>query len=258
MQEVVYIPIENTYIPGILQLPNIDKKHPLVLMIHGMLSCKSGDGRLFPIIADALEKVGIATLRIDSCSCGESRRSRKLYKPTTLIEEAKVAFEYIKKDSRIDDTRIAIMGHSLGGLVAFNCAGLKPKCLITLNGAMNKKRTEEYQLIDQYKIDDEGDKYIMQKQSDGRIELLYEDFYKDVATFPNRYEYEGNYLMCVATNDPHITMDTNYEFFENLNTQNKKMIVIEDANHTFNAKTGDYTKLNELISKMLPWIEENL
>lgn len=258
MQEVIYIPIENTYIPGILQLPDTNEKHPLILMIHGMLSCKSGDGLIMPKIADALEEIGVATLRIDSCSCGESRRSRKLYKPATLIEEAKVTYKYISNDSRIDSSRIGIIGHSLGGLVAFNCVSLNPKCLITLNGAMNKNRTEEYQLIDQYKIDDEGDKYIMQKQSDGRIELLYECFYKDVITYPNRYEYDGNYLMCVATNDPHITMDTNYEFFDSLNTTNKKMIVIEDANHTFNAKTGDYTKLNELISKMIPWIKENL
>ena len=39
---------------------------------------------------------------------------------------------------------------------------------------------------------------------------------------------------------------------------NVDLLVIEKANHTFNAKTKDYTKVYELLSKMIPWLKEHL
>ena len=36
------------------------------------------------------------------------------------------------------------------------------------------------------------------------------------------------------------------------------MLVIDKANHTFNAKTGDYTKVYELLEKLIPWLKENI
>lgn len=257
IEKTLFIPIENSYIPAILTLPEDTKSYPLIIMIHGLLSCKSGDGFIFPKICEALSKKNVATLRIDSCSCGESRRSRKLYKVSTLIEELKQTYNYIKKHPNVNPNKIGFLGHSLGGLVTFNCLDLNPKCLITLNGAMSKDYTKTYDINNNYLLDEDGDRYLLQKQSDGRIEILYEDFYKDIIKYQNEYEYHGNYLMCVSDLDPHISMEMNNSFYQKLKCENKTMI-ISNSNHTFNAKTGNYEKLYELIDKMIPWLKENL
>ena len=260
MEKTIFIKNENNFIPGVYTYPDANGKYPAVLLLHGFLSCKSGDGFMLPKIAQALAENGIASLRIDFCSCGESRRSRRDYSIISLMQEARVAYKHMQDNELIDENRIAILGHSYGGMVTFKVVDLNPKCIITLNGAMISNLYENYLAIkNEFLTDKDGYKYTFMPQSDGRIELIYSNFYElhneYISDFP---KYDGNILMCIGANDPRILPEDGKKFFESLNNKNKELIVIDGANHTFNAKTLDYTKLNELIDKIIPWLKKNL
>ena len=260
LEKIVFIKNGDFFIPGVYTYPDVKGKYPAVLLLHGVLSSKSGDGFMLPKIAESLAENNIASLRIDFCSCGESIRSRKDYHILTLCDEARTAYLDMQKNELIDPNKIAILGHSYGGVIVNKIADINPKCLISLNGAMLDGIDNNYlQVKDEFIKDKNGDSYRFSRQSDGRIELMYEDFFLMHKKYNNNYpKYEGNVLMCVATNDPTVKPESNYQFFNSLENKNKELIVIEKANHTFNAKTLDYTKLNELMDKVNKWLDINL
>lgn len=260
MEKLVFIPNGQFFIPGIYTYPESGDNFPAVLLLHGLLSCKSGDGFLLVKVAERLAENGIASLRIDFCSCGESRRSRKDYHILNLCLEARQAYLHMLNNELIDSNRIGILGHSYGGIIANKITDLNPKCLITLNGAMMSSIYENYlKNKDSFISDTNGDKYILTNLSDGRIELMYDKFYILHNLHNNNYpKYEGNYLICVGANDPTISPENGISFYESLENKNKELIVIENANHTFNAKTLNYTKLNELMNKVNLWLDNNL
>ncbi len=75
--------------------------------------------RPFLVIADHLTRAGIAVLRVDDRGVGKST-SGKAGKETTLdfATDAKAGVEFLKLQKEVDATRIGLVGHSEGGLIA--------------------------------------------------------------------------------------------------------------------------------------------
>ena len=101
--------------------------------------------------------------------------------------------------------------------------------------------------------------YTVYHTSDGRSELLFSKFVEDLQIHSDAiYNYANPILVCVGADDPTVDPQVSYSFVENCGMNNVDLLVIEKANHTFNAKTKDYTKVYELLSKMIPWLKEHL
>mgnify|MGYP002625925907 CR=1 FL=1 len=107
---------------------------PICLIIHGFTGNK--DERHLIAVSDAMNEMGIATLRADmyghGCSDGSFRR-HTLFK---WIENALTLIDHIKKDPRFGD--LYLCGHSQGGLTAALAAKMeeeKLKALILLSPA---------------------------------------------------------------------------------------------------------------------------
>jgi uncharacterized protein len=81
-----------------------------------------GQLRVFRDVADALTRAGIAVLRVDDRGVGASTGDRKT--STTLDEAGDVRTEigWLTHHSEIDPKRIAVVGHSEGGLIAMMVA----------------------------------------------------------------------------------------------------------------------------------------
>ena len=151
------------------------------------------------------------------------------------------------------------MGHSLGGRITFLSAALPSKCLISLNGAVNVKEKMGMKQPASFKTE-KGDGYQIIHTSDGRTELLFDRFGEESDAYLNEdvYKYKNPILVCIGASDPTLDPEISYKFVRECGMSNVDEIVIQDANHTFNAKTKDYTKLYELIGKVIPWLNENL
>ncbi len=110
---------------GLLTLPDgITGPVPAVVMVHGSGPSNMDEKvmKLTPFrdLAEGLAKHGIASLRYDKRTFAHGRKIART-KPTVkeeTIDDALLALELLRNDSRIDPDRIFILGHSMGAMLA--------------------------------------------------------------------------------------------------------------------------------------------
>ncbi|MBK7645336.1 MAG: alpha/beta fold hydrolase [Planctomycetes bacterium] len=107
---------------GTLTLPAGEGRHPAVVLISGSGQQDRDETLMehkpFLVIADYLGRHGIAVLRYDDRG---SFASGGDFGPATTADfahDASAAVDFLQRDARIDPARIALCGHSEGGLVA--------------------------------------------------------------------------------------------------------------------------------------------
>ena len=104
---------------------------------------KVGKVTPFKDLAEGLAKLGIASIRYDKRSFVHGFKLLKEKKVTVkmeTIEDALLATEILKKDSRIDKDNIFIIGHSMGAMLAprIDAEGGDYKGLILMAGSPRK------------------------------------------------------------------------------------------------------------------------
>ncbi len=121
----------NDTIYGTLLLPNRSGKMPAALLLSGSgPTDRDGNSRLLPnpidshkIMARILADQGVGSLRYDKLGTGKTGLGSYAGHPSdldfdTYINEARQGLNYLKSRPEIDPTRIMILGHSEGGLIA--------------------------------------------------------------------------------------------------------------------------------------------
>lgn len=111
---------------GVLTIPNkANGLLPAVVLVHGSgpsnMDGKIGNNHPFKDIAEGLTEKGIAVLRYDKRTFiygKEMRNDTGLTVKEETIEDAILASDFLRKDSRIDANGIFIIGHSMGGMLA--------------------------------------------------------------------------------------------------------------------------------------------
>ena len=141
---------ENTKYPlnGLLTLPDdANKPVPAVVFVHGSGSSNMDEkvGKVTPFkdLAEGLAKFGIASIRYDKRTFVHGFKLVKEKNVTVkmeTIEDALLATEILKKDSRIDKDNIFIIGHSMGAMLAprIDAEGGDYKGLILMAGSPRK------------------------------------------------------------------------------------------------------------------------
>lgn len=145
---------QNTPYPlkGMLTIPAGDGPFPAVVLVHGSGSSDMDErvGKLTPFkdLAEGLARRGIAAIRYDKRSYAHGLKLLQDKKTTITaweetIEDALLAAELLRADSRVDPARVFLAGHSLGGMLAprIECAGGDFAGLILLAGS--PRRLEE-------------------------------------------------------------------------------------------------------------------
>lgn len=141
---------ENTKYPlnGLLTLPDdTNKPVPAVVFVHGSgpsnMDEKVGKITPFKDLAEGLAKLGIASIRYDKRTFVHGFKFMKEKNVTVkmeTIEDALLATEILKKDSRVDKDNIFIIGHSMGAMLAprIDAEGGDYKGLILMAGSPRK------------------------------------------------------------------------------------------------------------------------
>ena len=132
---------------GILTLPdNITEPVPAVVLVHGSGSSNMDEkvGKITPFkdLAEGLAKQGIACIRYNkrSFSYGFKMLMNKnniITAKEETIDDAIMAANLAKNDSRIDPDKVFIIGHSMGGMLAprIDAAGGDFRGLIIMAGS---------------------------------------------------------------------------------------------------------------------------
>ncbi|MCH9609554.1 MAG: hypothetical protein S4CHLAM45_14860 [Chlamydiales bacterium] len=103
---------------GVLHRPENQKNVPLVVVLHGFASSKHGTNRCYVTFAQELAKQGIATLRFDFRGAGDSEGGLSSITLEDLIEDAVEVYGFAKSLEGIDQSRVGMLGSSLGGAIA--------------------------------------------------------------------------------------------------------------------------------------------
>ncbi len=115
---VIFKNRRNQRLFGVLHLPIEETKPPLVIMAHGFSDDKTGDNRLFVKFARKAVKFGIAALRFDFAGSGDSEGDFSEVTLNSEIEDLRNAVDFAHNLSEIDNSRINLIGYSLGGAVS--------------------------------------------------------------------------------------------------------------------------------------------
>lgn len=138
---VIFTNEKNEKLWGVLSLPKHGRKVPAVIVAHGFNGTKSQRkfvkmGRVFP-------QNGIAVLRFDFSGCGDSEGKFENMSVSQQVGELADAYDFLKKQPKIDMSRIGFLGHSLGALIVCLLVGdypvFKAKTLVLFAPALDQK-----------------------------------------------------------------------------------------------------------------------
>ncbi|MDR1794837.1 MAG: alpha/beta fold hydrolase [Erysipelotrichaceae bacterium] len=91
--------------------------YPLVILLHGFNGSRDEAG-LFTDVANGLAEVGIASIRFDMPGCNESSEGFENYNMDTMLADTDTVLAYAKSVINVDDSKIGLLGYSMGGRVA--------------------------------------------------------------------------------------------------------------------------------------------
>ena len=94
---------------------------PVTILMHGFGGNKNA--QLMTLLSDSLLRHGIVTVRFDFNGHGESEGKFEEMTVPNEIEDAKKVYAYVCSQPWADSTRVALIGHSQGGVVASMTAG---------------------------------------------------------------------------------------------------------------------------------------
>jgi pimeloyl-ACP methyl ester carboxylesterase len=121
-QEVSIESVDGVRLAGTLTTPRAAGRHPAVVLISGSGAQDRDetvyDHKPFLVLADHLTRQGIAVLRYDDRGFGGSTGSVAAATTEDFAADAGRALEWLKDRSEVDASRIGLIGHSEGGLIA--------------------------------------------------------------------------------------------------------------------------------------------
>jgi hypothetical protein len=124
--EEVTVTLAGRTLAGTLTLPSARQgRVPAVVLISGS-GPQDRDGaspmipgyRMFRQVADTLSRRGIAVLRLDDQGTGGSRGVAQTVTTESFAEDVAAAVAFLRGRAEVDPARIALAGHSEGGMVA--------------------------------------------------------------------------------------------------------------------------------------------
>ncbi len=264
---------ENTKYPlnGLLTLPvDATKPVPAVVFVHGSGSSNMDEkvGKLTPFkdLAEGLAKHGIASVRYDKRSFAHGfkmlkDKSRPITVKEETIEDAILATELLRKDSRIDPEKVFIIGHSMGGMLAprIDAKGGNYRGLILMAGTprkleevlieQNKEVLSELKGLAKWLIQkqvkklqntftglyDLSDEEAMKKKVGGGTTLYYFKEMGERAVSDYLTNMEKPMLIMQGKKDFQVKVDKDFAMYQNLlkDKANVTFKLYENLNHAF-------------------------
>jgi hypothetical protein len=247
---------------GMMHLPDREPGYPCVVFLHGYTGTRMGDHCLLVKAARRFCRHGIACLRFDFRGSGESEGE---FADVTLDGEASdahAALEFLGGFNGIDQERIAVVGLSLGGAVA--------ACVSARRNIKSLALWSPWAFID-YLVQ-RGDEIVKDPYvwlppnfrevvtEKGRVDIggytWGKPFFESLRNTDPLREialYDGPVLIIHGSEDEVIS-PTNSEFFYDSVRGTRRLIMIDDADHTFSSALWE----DQVIQATQDWFDETL
>jgi pimeloyl-ACP methyl ester carboxylesterase len=125
---------------GTMTIPQGSGPFPTVVLVHGSGPNNRNEEvhkhKVFLVLADHLSKQGIAVLRYDKRGIAASKGDYKSATTSDFAQDTEAALAYLRTRKDVDQTKLGIIGHSEGGMIAPIVAARDPHLkFIVLMGA---------------------------------------------------------------------------------------------------------------------------
>ena len=124
-------------IRGVVNLPDEEKKYPVLIFFHGFTMDRIGLMRLHELFVRECVEQGIACVRFEFYGCGESDGNFNEMTLSTEMEDARAIWNWTLEQDFTDCEQVLLSGHSMGGLIAHVVAPeLQPKGMLLWSPAL--------------------------------------------------------------------------------------------------------------------------
>jgi fermentation-respiration switch protein FrsA (DUF1100 family) len=247
---------------GMLHLPQGKKPKPCVVFLHGYTGDRIGEHFVFVKAARELARNGTAAFRFDFRGSGESEGDFKDISVETEISDALRALEVARGMSEVDEKRVGLLGHGLGGCVA--------ACIAAESGAVSVALWAPTAFAD-YLVERDGetfkDPYIWLPENfrealekKGHVDMggfrrgkaFFESirFYDPLSAIA---EYAGPVLFLHGSEDQTVSLINSQLLHENAGGR-KLLVVVDGADHTFSTEHWE----EQVIGATVRWFAETL
>ncbi|MGM0712808.1 alpha/beta hydrolase family protein [Brevibacillus parabrevis] len=258
MERTLHIPSETVMLTATLHEPEQQNgrtvaKYPLVVICHGFIGSRVGVNRLFVKAARELATHGFGVLRFDYGGCGESDGDYGAGGLDVLLKQTRDVLDYAAALERVDQERIILLGHSLGGAVSALTASQDRRIhSMVLWAAVAQPFEDIVRIV--------GEKEYQEALSLGSTDhngyLLSGRYFQSLnGAQPLRHvkQFEGDVLILHGNRDDVIAIDAMFHYERELHLRRRgtcEKEVIVGGDHTFSS-ADSYSKL---IGSTVSWL----
>ena len=238
---------------GLEDLPEaVLNKYPAVILAHGFGAEKTEQG-MFDEIAENLTENGFLVYRFDFSGRGESEGDYSKTSLTKLIKDLRAIVDFVKKQSRVDVDKLALVGMSFGTSVAIGVNAPEIKSYVLLGSVANPYEVLK-NLFKQYTFNPEGESFRI--SSLGEHLKMGPQFWKDFSNynFPKIIsEIQKPICFIHGEKDSAAPLSEAKIFYQNAN-EPKKLVVIKNSDHSFD----EPNERSEMIKELTAWLKKYL
>ncbi|MDO4940954.1 MAG: alpha/beta hydrolase [Erysipelotrichaceae bacterium] len=239
----------------------------LIIFVHGFKADRHEGGR-FSDVATELAKLGYSSIRMGFPGCDESKEDFINYSLTNNLNDIETCYKYMLDSYSIDNNRIGMIGYSMGARLTsifankhqeLKTIGLWAGACFKDYGGDNFLGCDLKNIKEEINIKGYCD-YL--NTFDNDIIKLSKQLIDDMISY-NPIEclnsFKGNAIIVHGNKDITVDVNVGYDNFYALkNAKNKKLVIIDDANHGFGLWDNKMHQSKQLVEETILFFKNNL
>ena len=265
VEKAVWIESGDHMVPGTFAYPkNGGSKHqfPAVLMLHGFGSTGDEVGMMYAREARALALRGYASLRIDFAGSGLNPQPFVENTYDGMMADSRAALDWLVARKNTRDSRIGVLGFSLGGKLAIDLAGTDPriKALATWSGANENGFGSLQYLADGYRAEAEANGHVVIDLGWRTVDLskAWFDTMEASRSLDHLGAYTGPMLAVAGAEDTTVDPDVSRQSIAASGSLDATLRIIPGADHIYLVLTDDQSLASFCITLTAKWFAAKL
>lgn len=264
VEKAVWIESGDHQVPGTYAYPKnggSKTKFPAVLMLHGFGSSADEVGNMYLREARALALRGYASLRIDFAGSGISPQPFVENTYDGMMADSRAALDWLISKKNTKDSRIGVLGFSLGGKLAIDLAGTdaRIKALATWSGA-NENGFGSLAYLEAYRAEAEANGHVVVDLGFRTVDLskAWFDTMEASTSLDNLAAYTGPQLAIAGSEDTTVDPQVSRDSIAASGSLDATLRIIPGADHIYLVLTDDQTLANLCITLTARWFRDKL
>jgi dienelactone hydrolase len=265
VEKAVWIQAGDHQVPGTFAYPKnggSKTQFPAVLMLHGFGSSSDEVGNMYLNEARALALRGYASLRIDFAGSGVNPQPFVENTYDGMMADSTAALDWLIAQKNTRDSRVGILGFSLGGKLAVDLAGTdtRIKALATWSGANENGFGSLTYLADDYRAEANANGHVVIDLGWRTVDLskAWFDTMEASRSLDHLAAYTGPQLAVAGEIDTTVNPQVSRDSIAKSGSMDATLRIIPGADHIYLVLTPDQTLANLVINLTAKWFAAKL